>query len=180
MRARRRIVLLAIGMLVVACQKSSEQEAAEAAKATAIASAKAEQAKRELETGDTLLASRTLVESQEAAVQAAREAAQAARALAREHERYHVLLAKEIAWVDRRLAELEASSRSTSETLRAEKELEIAAHREWRARLVEDLALVDRAPGGTEWSALKKKVDQDLDLNRPASIPRSYEKSYGI
>jgi hypothetical protein len=180
MRQRLPIALLAVAALLAACPKSSEQEAAEAEKAAAVAEAKAEQARRGLESGDPISASRAGVDSQEAAAKAEREAAQAAKALAREHERYRVLLAREIAWIDGRLVDLEANATSLSGALRQENDVEIAAHHAWRARLSEDLAEVDRAPVGTSWTALKMKIDHDLDLNRPASIPRSYEKAYGI
>lgn len=180
MSPRTLLAMVAIETALAACQKSSEQEAAESAKATAIAEEKAAAAKRERESGDALRAARATQESQEAAAAAAREAAEAAKALAREHERYHVLLTKEIAWIDRRLVELETNARSSAGALRSEKEVEIAAHYEWRARLKDDLELVARAPAGTDWTALKTKIDHDLDLNRPALVPRSYEKSYGI
>jgi hypothetical protein len=80
-----------------------------------------------------------------------------------------VLLTKEIAWIDRRVADLSA-----------DRDVEIAAHRAWRARLSEDLEEIDRTPSGDAWTSLKTKMDNDLDVNRPVSIPRAYEIPYGI
>lgn len=180
MSPRTLIAIVAVETMLTACQKSSEQEAAESARATVIAEEKAAEVERERERGEAVGVSRAMRESEAAAATAAREAAEAAQALAREHDRYHVLLAKEIAWMDRRLAELETNARASEGALRNEKEVNIAAHHEWRARLRDDLQRVDRSPTGPEWTALKRKIELDLDLNRPAVVPRSYEKSYGI
>jgi hypothetical protein len=180
MSPRTSIVVLAVACSVAACQKSSETQAEEAAQATAVKEQKEQKAMRELERGNSPEAARAMVEAQEAAEKAAREQRDVAQTLEREHERFRVLLTKEIAWIDRRVAELEANAATTQGDVRAEKERDVAAAREWRERLRQDLDVVEHPPPGSDWSAVKMRIERDLEENRPASMPRSYEKSYGI
>jgi hypothetical protein len=98
----------------------------------------------------------------------------------REQSRYHVLLTKEIAWVDRRLVHLQEAAAGADGNLRAVKEADILAARSWRARLQQDVGFIDHPPPGTDWSSLKKEFERDLNENRPPSMPRSFEKPYGI
>ena len=179
MKPRIGMVVLAIAASFVACQQSSERQAGKMAKATAVAEQKKAVALQEREQGDPR-AVQAMAESQEASERAARESADFLNAVAREQNRYHALLTKEIAWLDRRLVDLEKNAGTTHGALRAEKDAEITAGRQWEARLRDDLDLVDHLPPETDWSALKQKVDRDLDENRPAATPRWYEKAYGI
>lgn len=171
---------VAIAMASVACHKSSEQKAEEAAKAAAEKDAKDEKARRELERGSSGSAARAMVEAQEADEKAATAKAEVTEAVRREQDRYRALLTKEIEWLDRRVADLERVATGEQGSVRTQKEHDIVAVREWRERLKHDLAAVDHPPAGMDWSDVKKRVDLDLDENRPPSIPRSYEKPYGI
>ena len=82
--------------------------------------------------------------------------------------------------LDRRVAVMARVAVTAEGTERREKERDAASAREWRERLHLDLQALERRPAGAEWSALKQRIERDLDEDRPASIPRSYEKSYGI
>lgn len=175
---RSTVVLLAIAASVGGCQKSSEQQADEAAKAAVVKEQKEQKAFAELERGETQRAARLLVESQEANEHAVREADDVGAAVTR--ERFRVLLTKEIAWIDRRVADMERVAVTSEGTERLAKERDAASAREWGERLRQDLEALEHPPAGTDWSALKQRIERDLDENRPPSIPRSYEKSYGI
>lgn len=177
---RSALVLVAIAASAAACHKSSEQQAGEAAKATAEKDQKEKRAFDELERGPSHEAARLLVESQDADERAAREKNDVFAAVAHERDRLRVLLTKEIGWIDRRVADMERVSLSTEGNERLEKEREVVAAREWRERLRQDLETLEHPPAGTDWTGLKERIDRDLDENRPPSIPRSYEKSYGI
>lgn len=145
------VVLAALASAAVGCHKSAEKEMAEAKQAT----------------GDD----------------APRQQEQAVEAVARERARYATLLTKEIAWIDRRIAMLEKDAASATGALRAEKDQDVATARTWSDRLREDLEAVEHPKADTadaDWSALKMRIDRDLDENRPVSIPRTFEKSYGI
>lgn len=176
------VVALALPFAVSlgACHKSSEEEASEASKATAEKEHKEREAFRELEHGDDKGAAKLLVESQEAGERAARESRDVFAAVARERDRYRVILAKEIGWIDRRVSDMERVSLSAEGPERLEKEREIVAARDWRALLRQDLETLEHPPPDTDWTALKARIERDLDENRPPSVPRSYEKSYGI
>jgi UPF0755 protein len=165
---------------VAACHKSSEHEAEEAAKAAAVAAEKEQRAFKELERGETSEAARALVESQKAKEKAAAEQADVAEATRREQDRYRALLTKEIAWIDRRVAQMSRDAVNATGEVRAEKEADVASAREWRDRLSRDLDAIDHPPAGTEWPAIKTRIERNLDEDRPLSIPRSFEKSYGI
>lgn len=177
---RSTVVLLAIAASVAGCQKSSEQQADEAAKAAVVKDEKEQRAFDELERGDTHHAAKLLVESQEASEHAAREADDVTAAVARERDRFRVLLTKEIAWIDRRVADMERVAVTAEGNERHAKERDAASAREWRERLRQDLDALEHPPAGSDWSALKQRIERDLDENRPPAIPRSYEKSYGI
>jgi hypothetical protein len=172
----------AVSLLVTvsACHKSSEQQAEEATKAAAVKSETEKKAFDELERGDPGRAGKLMVEGQNADERAARESADVPVAVARERDRFRALLTKEISWIDRRVADMERVALSADGNERLEKERDVAAAREWRERLAQDLAALDHPSPGTDWSALKQRIEHDLDENRPPSILHSYEKSYGI
>ncbi len=172
--------MLAVAVSIAGCQKSSEKQAEEAAQASAVKQQKEQKAYRELERGNAPSAARAMVEAQEADEKAAREKTEVAETVEHERERYRALLTKEIAWIDRRAAELEANVGSTEGSVRAEKQRDVVTAREWRDRLKQDLDAVEHPPPGSDWSAVKMRIERDLDEDRPASMPRSYEKSYGI
>ena len=160
--AKSRIVVLAISLAVVGCHKSSERESDEAAKASAVAATQ-----------------RTPAASE----RAAKEQADVATAIERERHRYHELLTKEIAWVDRRVTVMQADARRAENAAsgeRAVKDADVNVARQWRERLKQDLDAVDHLAPGADWSVVKMRIDRDLDEDRPVAIPRTYEKPYGI
>jgi hypothetical protein len=169
-----------VAMVSAACHKSSEQKAEEAAQATAVKETKEEKARRELERGNSPSAARAMVEAQEADEKAAAAQTEVTDAVRHEQDRYRALLTKEVQWLDRRIADLERVATEEQGSLRTEKEHDIVAAHDWRERLKQDLTAIDHPPAGMEWTDVKKRVDLDLDENRPPSIPKSYEKPYGI
>jgi len=180
---RASIVLLGtvIAATRLGCSKSSETEAAEAAKAAAIKQDREWRAFEELRHGDTRSAAQMLVESQEADEKAAREQQDVREAVKREQHRLRALLTKEMVWVDRWIADTQRVALSVQGPLRAEKEADSAVAREWRERLGHDLEALDLHPQDAEdWAALRKRIERDLEDDRPSSVPRSYETPYGI
>ena len=84
--------------------------------------------------------------------------AKAAKEMTKERDRFRVLVTKEIAWADRRIGALASDA----------------------ALLHGDLEALDPAVPGLDWPALKTRVERDLDVDHPSSMPRLYEKAYGI
>lgn len=151
--------LLLTAGLALGCHKSAERESQEAAKAAAVANAHPSPA-----TAD----------------EAKDERADVTKAVERERGRYRELLTKEIGWVDRRAADMDRDAKLANGDVRAAKDADVNAVREWRERLKQDLDAVENPPAGTDWSVLKMRIQRDLDEDRPVAIPRTYEKSYGI
>ena len=177
------LVVVAVAMVATsfaACHKSSEQQAEEAAAATAVKELREERAIRELERGGSPAASRALAAAREAAERAARKDRDLAEAVRREQDRFRVLLTKELAWVDRRIVDLTKNAASLEGTARSATEGDIEEARAWRRRLQEDLDTIDQPPPGMDWSSVKTRIDRDLNEDRPPSMPRMYEKPYGI
>jgi hypothetical protein len=104
----------------------------------------------------------------------------AAASAVKRHDRYRVLLAKEVAWADRRIEDVSKSATSLEGNARGVTERDLDAARTWRGRLQEDLEFLDHPPAGMDWPALEKRITRDLDEDRPPSMPRMYEKPYGI
>jgi len=180
MRMRASWVVLAIAAATAGCHKSSESEAQEAVKASAAAAAKSEHAQRELErnAGE---AAEALDESREATEKAAREHADVAEAVAREQAKMRALLTKELGWIDKRIGEMARDAASApAGKVKDEKQRDVDAAKAWRDRLQADLDAVSNPAPGTDWTQLKTRIERDLDENRPPSVPRSYEKQYGI
>jgi len=98
----------------------------------------------------------------------------------KERDRFRVLLTKEVAWADRRIADVSKSAASLEGNARSATDRDLEAARAWRQRLQEDLDAIDRPPPGMDWPALEKRIQRDLDEDRPSSMPRMYEKPYGI
>ncbi|MEA2752782.1 MAG: hypothetical protein QOI41_6925 [Myxococcales bacterium] len=98
----------------------------------------------------------------------------------KEQERYRALLTKEVDWADRRIRALASDLTLLQGKARTEKEQDIEMGRAWRQRLQEDLDAIDRPPPGVDWPALKARIERDLNQDRPPSMPRFFEKPYGI
>ncbi len=182
---RSRLTTIAMGIALgsaasLGCQKSSEHEATEAAQASLVAQQKSERVMRELERGDHQGFERATRERETAGARAAAEAEDVGTAVDRERSRFRVLLTKEIAWIDRRVIDLEKTMTTTNGAVRSEQQRDIADARTWRDRLQRDLDAIDEARTFDDWSPLKARIERDLDEDRPRAIPRSYEKSYGI
>jgi hypothetical protein len=104
----------------------------------------------------------------------------AAATAVKEHDRFRVLLTKELAWADRRIADVSESAASLEGNARSATDRDVESARAWRQRLQEDLDSIERPPPGMDWSTLKKRIQRDLNEDRPPSMPRMYEKPYGI
>jgi hypothetical protein len=177
------VVVVAVAMVatsVAACHKSSEQQAEEAAAATAVKEVREERAIRELERGGSPAASRAFAAAREAAERAATKDRDVVEAVTREQDRFRVLVTKELAWVDRRIIDVTKNAPSLEGTARTATEGDLEEARAWRQRLQEDLDSIDHPPAGMDWSSVKTRIDHDLNEDRPPSMPRMYEKPYGI
>jgi hypothetical protein len=106
--------------------------------------------------------------------------AKAAKKETKERDRFRVLVTKEIAWADRRISALASDLALLQGSPRSDKERDIETARAWRQRLQGDLDALDPALPALDWPALKTRIERDLDVDRPPSMPRLYEKAYGI
>ena len=107
--------------------------------------------------------------------------AKAAKKMTKERDRFGVLVTKEIAWADRRIGALASDAALLQGSpRRGARERDIETAPAWRQRLQGDLEALDPAVPGLDWPALKTRVGRDLDVDHPSSMPRLYEKAYGI
>jgi hypothetical protein len=134
---------------------------------------------RELERGTARSGATVLRESREAAEAQQREKDDVAAAADRERTRYKQVLSKEIGWLDRRVLELQNETARAAGTVKEAKERDLSDVRSFRARLKVDLDDVESVDD-RDWPTLKERIDQDLEDERPSSVPRSFEKSYAI
>ena len=104
----------------------------------------------------------------------------AAATAVKQQDRFRVLLRKELVWADRRIDDVSKSAATLDGNARAVAERDLDAARAWRQRLQDDLDAIDRPPPGMDWPALEKRIKRDLDEDRPPSMPKMYEKPYGI
>lgn len=104
----------------------------------------------------------------------------AAATAVKEQDRYRVLLGKELVWADRRIDDVSKNAATLDGNARAVAERDLDAARAWRQRLQDDRDAIDRPPAGMDWPALEKRIKRDLDEDRPPSMPKMYEKPYGI
>ncbi len=106
-----------------------------------------------------------------------------ATAVARERRQLRRMLAREVAWLDRKVAEVEREDEGARESLEelpsAERECDPRAARAWRARLKQDLDALERTPV-RGWPALRDKIERDLEHGTPPSVPRSYDRAVAI
>ncbi len=111
---------------------------------------------------------------------AAARAAKDAKTETKERDRFRVLVTKEIAWADRRIGVLTSDAALLQGRPKSEKERDLETAGSWRQRLQGDLEALDPAAPALAWPALKARIERDLDVDRPPSMPRLYEKAYGI
>ena len=104
----------------------------------------------------------------------------AATSAVKKEDRFRVLLSKELTWADRRIEGLTKSEELLEGNARAVAERDLDAARAWRQRLQDDLDAIDHPPPGTDWPTLEARIKRDLDEARPPSMPKMYEKPYGI
>ena len=104
----------------------------------------------------------------------------AATATVKREDRFRVLLSKELTWADRRIEDLSKSDETLTGNARAVADRDLDAARTWRQRLQDDLDAIDHPPPGTDWPTLEARIKRDLDEARPPSMPKMYEKPYGI
>jgi hypothetical protein len=159
---------------VAGCHKSGEQASVAATERKA-----SENARRDLEHPLVRDADRDLDDLHEAAEEVRREREDFAEAAARERVQYKKTLAKEISSADKRVGELEQELARATRATKDNRERDVSAARGWRARLKLDLERLERI-GESEWPDVKERIDRDLEDERPASVPRSLDKSYAI
>lgn len=97
----------------------------------------------------------------------------------RDRNQFRRLLGKEINWIDRYMGDLRSDAEALHGVERDEKLHDVDVAREWQGRLRGDLEAIGRVSGKV-WPALKEQIERDLEEDHPPSIPRSYEKAYGI
>ena len=98
--------------------------------------------------------------------------AKAAKKMTKERDRFRILVTKEIAWADRRIGALASDAALLQGSPRSDKERDIETARAWRQRLQGDLEALDPAVPGLDWPALKTRVERNLDVDQPSSMPR--------
>ncbi|AKV00908.1 hypothetical protein AKJ09_07571 [Labilithrix luteola] len=97
----------------------------------------------------------------------------------RDRNQFRRLLGKEINWIDRYMGDLRTDAEALHGVERDEKLHDVDVAREWQGRLRGDLEAIGRVSSKV-WPALKEQIERDLEEDHPPSIPRSYEKAYGI
>jgi hypothetical protein len=137
------------------------------------------QRERELERPPVRGEDRSGDELQEAAEEVRREREDVAEAAARERGQYRKMLQKELGSVEKRVGELEQELARATGTAKDNKERDVSAARGWRLRLKHDLDELDHV-GESDWPDVKERIDRDLEDERPASVPRSLDRSYAI
>lgn len=147
--------------------------------AAATAERRAAEAAHELEHVVVRGAGRVPDELRDAADEVRREREDVAEAAQRERVQYKKTLAKEIASADKRVLELEQELARATGDAKGDKERSVSAARGWRARLKHDLDQLERI-GEDEWPEVKDRIDGDLEDERPACIPRSFDSSFTI
>ena len=73
---------------------------------------------------------------------------------------------------DRRIGALASDAALLQGSPRSDKERDIETARAWRQRLQGDLEALDPAVPGLDWPALKTRVERNLDVDQPSSMPR--------
>jgi hypothetical protein len=116
----------------------------------------------------------------ETAEAAAAKEAKAAKKEAKERDRFRVLVTKEIAWADRRIGVLTSDAAWVQGRPKGEKQRDLETAVAWRQTLQGDLEALAPAAPTLDWATLKARIERDLDVDRPPSMPRLYEKAYGI
>lgn len=170
----RTILLVAALAATVACNgRRGRSEVAAAAEKRAV------EAAHELEHAAVRGSDRAVDDLRDAADEVRREREDVAEAAERERVQYKKILAKEIASVDKRVVELEQELARATGDAKDEKGRSVSAARGWRARLKHDLEELDRV-GESEWPEVKDRIDHDLEDERPACVPRSFDKSFAI
>lgn len=178
MRLRHAAVLVAVAASSPACARFAEQEQRGERAAAEKAERKTARVARELERHE-LSWKRAMQEIREATEAAEHQHEEYVQAVTRERAQYRRLLAKELRWIDQKVAELEHDAARAEGDARVEKQRDVASARGWRALLEGDLREID-VTSEEDWPGTKDRIERDLDEARPPSIPRSYEKSYGI
>lgn len=174
MRPRTILLVVVVAVATVACNgKRGGSEVVAAAEKRGAESA------HELEHVAVRGADRSLEELRDAADEVRREREDVAEAAERERVQYKKTLAKEISAVDKRVIELQQELARATADAKDEKERSVSAARGWRARLKHDLEELDRV-GESEWPEVKERIERDLEDERPACVPRSFDKSFTI
>jgi hypothetical protein len=170
-RIRQQLCLVAAVLIAVAGCKSARHERKEAEAAAAKAERTGIVVLHELEHGDAKSIEHALSEHAAAVADLDEEEEEAVAAAARERASYKQLLEKEIGSIDRRVSELVRSKKT--------KPGDVDAARSFKALLQKDLDEIEHT-GEDAWPKLKERIDHDLENERPSSVPRSFDKSYGI
>lgn len=147
--------------------------------AAAAAERKGAEAAHEMEHAAVRGTDRGLDDLRDAADEVRREREDVAEAAERERAQYKKMLAKEIGAADKRVGELEQELARATGDSKGDKERSVSAARGWRARLKQDLEELERV-GENDWPEVKDRIDRDLEDERPACVPRSFDKSFSI
>lgn len=99
--------------------------------------------------------------------------------IARDRAAYGELLQKQLAWLDRRVLELQDELVHAGPTTKLAKEKDLSATRTFRARLGAELDELDRIED-TDWLPLRERIEHDLDEGWPAAVMRLSEKGIEI
>lgn len=174
MRPRTILLAAAVAAVTAGCHGKRPGDQAAAA-----AERKATESAHELEHVAVRGSDRVPDELRDAADEVRREREDVAEAAERERVQYKKMLAKEINAVDKRVVELEQELARATGDAKGDKERSVSAARGWRARLKHDLDELDRV-GESEWPEVKERIERDLEDERPASVPRSFDKSFNI
>jgi len=108
-----------------------------------------------------------------------REREDVAEAAARERVQYKQRIAKELSAADKRMIELGLELARATGTARGSKERDLSEARAWRNRLKHDFDDIERV-GEDEWPEVRDRIEHDIEDERPASVPRGFDKSYAI
>jgi hypothetical protein len=122
---------------------------------------------------------RTLRELSEASAGEQRDREEFSSEVSWERRRYRRILLREVGWLERQVIQLQREVAVSDGPDRDEHEIDLAAAREWRTRLKQNLEALERT-GKVAWPALKEKIQRDLDEDRPEHVPLSYDEAYEI
>lgn len=97
-----------------------------------------------------------------------------------ERDELRALVARELAWTDERIVDLERGVSSSQGDVRARKARDLAAASTFRERLEAALDTLEEPADEASWEETRRRIERDVEDDRPAAVPRTYETSYAI